>query len=167
MYLNINKHHLLSLLNKAYNCFTNNKMTRFSSKKNYLHLFILLFFLWIGQKILFSYIENDTSTIIVSLDYSNLTCNSKITIQDINNVDDLDHTNYSLESEICTLNHIKNMRSPKNRAYLVYFSKHILESPLINRHDIAQYFYRIIINEDPNDALSLYLKKYELTEKPV
>ncbi len=106
---------------------------------------VAILFIFIG-------IRNDTSGIRVSKDYSTLTCNSKIKVDSDENI----------QSQICTFNHILNFTSNEDRASIVNFSQKTLEFPLVGRYDVAQYFYIKVIEGNPDDALSIYLKEYKV-----
>ncbi|MDH5722922.1 MAG: hypothetical protein OEY94_06340 [Alphaproteobacteria bacterium] len=108
--------------------------------------------------------ENSTSGITISSDFKTMTCSPNIKIEKTKNIDYYLKNPlhfYDLRSQICTYDEIFDGYA-LDRVHLLKFSDRVLESPLVARYDIAQYFYHRIIEVNPDDAMSLYLKKYKL-----
>lgn len=110
---------------------------------------------------------NNTSGITISSDRKNLQCDKSISINAIRSV-----TQYyndpaieasDLKSRICSFDAAFD-QSLTDRSHLFHFGQSHLEWMFINRHDIAQYFYHRIIDADPDDALSTYIKNHKLDQ---
>lgn len=118
-------------------------------------------------KVLGTYLEIQTTEITVTEQGTVLSCASDITIQKANDITDYNQhvaPSEGLQSQICTFDRIFS-GSDSDLAHLFKFSDDVLESPLVMRPDIAQYFYGKIIAANPDDALSTYLKIYTLEKQ--
>jgi len=121
----------------------------------------LSYFLWDGYKNL------RTSGILVSEDYSTLTCSPDIRIIPSKNALDYQNrtisgNNTTVKNDICTLDQVFD-GSKEDRYVLHSYSERVLDFWVYNRPDIAQYFYRKVIEENPNDDLSKEIIKNKIT----
>ncbi|MCB1650742.1 MAG: hypothetical protein KDI46_01685 [Alphaproteobacteria bacterium] len=110
--------------------------------------------------------QNNTAGIGVSHDYSNLSCDLEILTDRAESIDDFYRSalsGYSLSAQICIMDRAFD-GSVQDRIHLIGFSEKTLEFWLINRRDIAQYFYRKVIAAAPEDSLSMYVKAEKIQD---
>ena len=112
------------------------------------------------------FVQNNTIGISVSDDYSTLTCTSDISTYDSDSafdylVNDIYKYKAKVKNDICSISNSYDS-SDRDRSILFEYSIHYLEFIGIHRYDISQHFYRKIIADNPNDALSLYLKRKKI-----
>ena len=115
-------------------------------------------FLMLGAALIASgisiYHRNNTTLIYVSSDFLRLSC------------PDLSVTHPNIVTHrICSFDQRFNLDNEAQRAEAFELSIHLLEFSLVMRHDIAQYFYRKIIDGNPDDALSVYVRKYKIKDR--
>lgn len=139
-------------------------------KKIIRNYWIVLAFVALLLASLTTYITKTLNTdgITVSKNYETLHCDEGIKIITAKNSstyerkDILKHKT-TLEDDICSLD--KNFNTDKaDRVTLFAYSHKKLEFWTVNRPDIAQYFYKKIIEANPNDALSLYIREEKINE---
>ena len=144
--------------------------------KNLMHKKLYKFFTGYGYAVLFIIIamsltahnmfkDTNTSGIIVSTNKSELICDNNIKILNITSIDHFFRDfhkieSISLSSQICSFDKAFQ-NTPLDRAHLFKFSEKVLNLWTINRPDIVNHFHRKLINSEPDDALSKYIKNYK------
>ena len=132
-------------------------------------VFIFFFSFW------FFYVYNDiksannTSGIVISSNYTKIHCGNDVQIIPSKNAytyyrEGVLKFNNSLQDDICTIDRAFD-KSDRDRIILFDYADTKLEFWMSDRLDIAQYLYRKIIDTNPNDALSLYIKEEKLRNK--
>ncbi|MEM6781018.1 MAG: hypothetical protein AAF569_04060 [Pseudomonadota bacterium] len=132
-------------------------------------IFLLLISLVAWVKISHIFIYANTFGITVSKNYESLVCDESIEPINSLSIDTFlkkDRHNYktNFKTDICTMDKIFD-GSDTDRSILFSYSDNIYEFWTVGRWDIAQYFYRKIIESNPDDALSEYIKREKLKDK--
>lgn len=127
---------------------------------------LFVIFCWGGLTYLNIKYQSNTDGIIVSESGSALDCNESIKIIPTDNIKtyyerDRRKQGTTLKNDICTFDKVFD-QSDTDRSYLFNFTNKALDYWAVNRPDLSAHFYKKIMNANPNDALSLYIKKEKL-----
>lgn len=144
------------------------KLLKFINRYWFVSLFLLFL---IGGKIAYIAFYSNTKDIKVSDDYSKLYCAPDIPIYPASSIqiyllekpDVKAHPGreIGIAIQICSMDQSFD-GSDQDRSLLFNINTGMLEFWTVQRHDIAQYFYRKIIEANPEDALSIYIKREKL-----
>lgn len=130
-------------------------------RKYYAYVFLCL---CIALSASYVSIRIKTSTAGITVNESVMTCENTIKVKIEKSIAGLQPSLSSLnfESQICSYDLAFNS-GDKDRAYLFELAQK-MDFWLFDRPDLAQYFYRRIVNANPDDALSVYILQEKIKD---